>query len=70
MSPSSSQLSARSVSKSLGGMVVLDDVSLRVGPRSRIGLLGPNGVGKSTLLRILAGLEVPDDGTVDALRHP
>ena len=65
MSSSSSQLSARSVSKSLGGIVVLDDVTLRIGLRSRIGLLGPNGVGKSTLLRILAGVEVPDEGRVE-----
>ena len=66
MSPSASpQLSARAVSKSLGGRVVLDDVSVRVRPGSRIGLLGPNGVGKSTLLRILAGLDEPDAGTVE-----
>jgi len=62
---SSFQLSARSVSKSHGGLVVLDGVSVRVGPRSRIGLLGPNGVGKSTLLRILAGTERPDTGRVE-----
>ena len=65
MSSASPQLSARSVSKSLGGLVVLDDVSMRVGPDSRIGLLGPNGVGKSTLLRVLAGSEQPDSGSVN-----
>ena len=66
MSPSASpQLIARAVSTSLGGRVVLDDVSLGVRPGSRIGLLGPNGVGKSTLLRILAGLDEPDGGTVE-----
>ena len=38
------------IAKSHGAQVVLDDVTLTVGPRSRIGLVGPNGVGKSTLL--------------------
>jgi ATPase subunit of ABC transporter with duplicated ATPase domains len=42
----------------------LSDVTLVVPPRARIGLVGPNGVGKSTLLRILAGTERPDAGTV------
>ena len=65
MAPKPFQLSARSVSKSHGGLVVLDDVSVRVGPGSRIGLLGPNGVGKSTLLRVLAGIEAPDSGSVE-----
>ncbi len=57
-------LAARSVSKSFGDTVVLDRVSLTVGPDSRIGLVGPNGIGKSTLLRVLAGLEEPDSGAV------
>ncbi len=66
MSPAShAQLLARELSRSLGGQLVLRDVSLSVGPGDRIGLLGPNGVGKSTLLRILAGLERPDEGTVE-----
>ncbi len=43
---------------------MLDDVSVLVAPRSRVGLLGPNGVGKSSLLRILAGQDRPDAGTV------
>jgi ATPase subunit of ABC transporter with duplicated ATPase domains len=52
------------VTKGFGAHTVLDDVSLTVGLRSRLGLVGPNGVGKSTLLRLLAGLEEPDAGTV------
>jgi ATPase subunit of ABC transporter with duplicated ATPase domains len=52
------------VTRGFGAHTVLDDVTLTVGPRSRLGLVGPNGVGKSTLLRLLAGLEQPDAGTV------
>jgi ATPase subunit of ABC transporter with duplicated ATPase domains len=58
------QLSARHVHVSLGPIVVLRDVSLTVGPEARVGLLGPNGVGKSTLLKALAGLVMPDEGEV------
>jgi len=57
-------LEARSLSKSFGDTVVLDRVSLAVTPGSRIGVVGPNGIGKSTLLRVLAGLELPDSGTL------
>ncbi|MDQ3992619.1 MAG: ATP-binding cassette domain-containing protein, partial [Actinomycetota bacterium] len=48
------RLSLDGVTKSYGAQLVLNDVSLAVGPQTRIGLVGPNGVGKSTLLRILA----------------
>jgi len=57
-------LRARNIAKSYGDTVVLDGLSLTVTPASRIGVLGPNGVGKSTLLRVLAGLEEPDSGTI------
>jgi ATPase subunit of ABC transporter with duplicated ATPase domains len=57
-------LAARNVSKSYGATLVLDELSLVVPPGSRIGLVGPNGIGKSTLLRILAGIESPDSGRV------
>ena len=57
-------LVARSVSHARGGRAVLADVSLTVGPQACVGVTGPNGVGKSTLLRLLAGIEAPDAGTV------
>lgn len=56
-------LRAEGIHKSYATHVVLSGVSLAVGERDRIGLIGANGTGKSTLLRILAG-EVPDAGDV------
>ena len=47
-----------------GGLTVLDGVDVTVGPRTRLGVVGPNGVGKTTLLRLLAGLDRPDRGSV------
>jgi sulfate transport system ATP-binding protein len=53
-----------SVSKRFGDFVALDDVSLKVRDGSLTALLGPSGGGKSTLLRVIAGLEAPDSGRV------
>ncbi len=52
------------VAKHYGAHTILEDVTLTIGPHARIGVVGPNGVGKSTLLKILAGLEEPDEGAV------
>ncbi|MFF2050003.1 ABC-F family ATP-binding cassette domain-containing protein [Leifsonia sp. NPDC058194] len=57
-------LRADGVSLSYGERRILTDVSLTVAPGSRLGLIGENGVGKSTLLRLLAGVESPDAGTI------
>lgn len=57
-------VSARNLSKAHGSNIVLRDVHLSVDGGTRLGVVGPNGVGKSTLLRVLAGLELPDDGRV------
>jgi ATPase subunit of ABC transporter with duplicated ATPase domains len=57
-------LVARDITKSYGPNPVLERVSVTVAPRDRIGVIAPNGTGKTTLLRILAGLERPDAGTV------
>jgi ATP-binding cassette ChvD family protein len=52
------------VRKSYDGKVVLDDVVLGFLPGAKVGVVGPNGMGKSTLLRIMAGLEQPSNGEV------
>jgi sulfate transport system ATP-binding protein len=57
-------IDVRNVSKSFNGFKALDDVSLSVPDGSLTALLGPSGGGKSTLLRVLAGLEQPDAGEV------
>ncbi len=63
-SASFASLVARDITKSFGPRVVLDRISCTVGPMHRVGVIAPNGTGKSTLLKILAGLDVPDSGTV------
>ena len=50
------------VRKAYGDKVVLDDVTLHFLPGAKIGVLGPNGTGKSSLLKMMAGLEQPSNG--------
>ncbi|WP_290703402.1 ATP-binding cassette domain-containing protein [Amphritea sp.] len=52
------------VSQAYNGVPVISDLTLSVQRGDRIGLIGPNGIGKSTLLRILLGQLVPDEGEV------
>ena len=54
----------RSVEKFYGGRTVLRGLEMKVTPGARIGLIGANGTGKSTLLRVLADLEEVDAGEV------
>src|SRR5690554_1989430 len=57
-------IKAVGITKRFGGFVALDDVDLNVTSGRLTALLGPSGGGKSTLLRIIGGLEEPDAGTV------
>lgn len=59
-----------SVSKRFGGLTVLDGVSLSVGARDILGLVGPNGSGKTTTVNLITGIHHADSGTIvfDGLR--
>ncbi len=52
------------ITRRFGEVTALDDVSLEIGQGEFFALLGPSGCGKTTLLRIIAGFETPDGGTV------
>ena len=57
-------LSLSGIRKSFGALTVVDDVSLEVARGEFFALLGPSGCGKTTLLRMIAGFETPDSGTI------
>jgi ATP-binding cassette subfamily F protein 3 len=61
-------LQARSIAKSFGSRQILDGLDLDIEPGARLGVIGPNGGGKSTLMRILAGEEHADAGSVTSRR--
>ena len=52
------------VGKSLGGKLLFDELTLMMKPGDRLGIVGPNGVGKTTLIKTILGLEPPDRGKV------
>jgi len=56
-------VSLNAVRKSFGSRTVLDGLDFAIEPRARVGVIGANGSGKSTMLRLIAGLEEPDAGT-------
>ena len=60
----SGTLIARDLSKAHGAATILAGVSVTVAPGDVLGVVGPNGPGKSTLLRLLAGVDAPDAGDV------
>ena len=54
---------AQNISKSFGDKVLFENLSFKIPPGSIVGVIGPNGVGKTTLFRILTGHEKPDSGS-------
>ncbi len=63
--PSSVGISFDKVSLSYGDRVILDEVSFYIAPGDFVGLVGPNGVGKTTILRLIVGEEKPDLGEIN-----
>ena len=61
-------LSAEGISKSYSEKILFDNLSIGINEGEKIGLIGINGTGKSTLLKILAGEEKPDTGSIIAIK--
>ncbi len=57
-------IAASGISKAYSSRLLFDGVSFEIAPRDRVGLVGVNGCGKTTLFRILTGEEAPDSGTI------
>jgi ATP-binding cassette subfamily F protein uup len=57
-------IEAKTISKSYDGKVIVPSLSLIISPKTRLGLMGVNGCGKSTLIKLLTGKETPDAGSV------
>ena len=57
-------ISLDSITVSYGGFTLLDEVSLHIGDRDRIGLVGKNGAGKSTMLKLIMELQSPTSGKI------
>ncbi|MEU5717869.1 ABC transporter ATP-binding protein [Streptomyces sp. NPDC020403] len=64
MMPAGSLLTARDLRKTYGSTAALDGASFSVHPGEVVAVMGPSGSGKSTLLHCLAGIVVPDSGTI------
>src|SRR6478672_2420773 len=61
-------LNLNGITVRLGGRVILDGATAALPPGSRVGLIGRNGAGKSTMVRVIAGLLEPDGGSADMPR--
>ena len=57
-------LEIKNIYKSFGSLQVLKDISLSIGKREIVAIVGPSGAGKTTLLQIIGTLEKPDSGSV------
>jgi len=63
-------LAAENITKTYGVRTLFDNITLNIADTDKIGLIGINGTGKSSFLRILAGIDGPDKGTVTSFLNP
>src|SRR5689334_3137077 len=63
-----SMLNLTDITVRLGGRTILDGATAALPPKSRVGLIGRNGAGKPTLVRVIAGMLEPDTGSADMPR--
>ena len=57
-------INVENLTKSFGGHTLFEDISFRLNPKERIGIVGRNGHGKTTLFKLIAGDELPDSGSI------
>ena len=57
-------ITLENISKSYSEKILVDNISLGINEGEKIGIIGVNGTGKSTFLKIIAGVEEPDAGTI------
>jgi len=62
-------ITVQNLAKRFGNTVLFEDVTFTIGNKEKVGLVGRNGLGKTTLLKIIAGIEQPDEGSVAIPRH-
>jgi ATP-binding cassette subfamily F protein 3 len=62
-------IAVENLSKKYGDQILFDNVSFKINRKERVGLVGRNGHGKTTLFRILAGIEEPDEGSIAIPRN-
>lgn len=62
-------IAVQNLAKRFGNTVLFEDVTFTIGNKEKVGLVGRNGLGKTTLLKIIAGIEQPDEGSVAIPRH-
>ena len=58
-------ISVKGLTKRYGDVVAVDAIDLEIAPGEFFTMLGPSGSGKTTTLRMIAGFEIPDEGTIE-----
>ncbi|HNZ67622.1 MAG TPA: ATP-binding cassette domain-containing protein, partial [Planctomycetota bacterium] len=62
-------ITSKNLSKKFGNTLLFEDVTFSIGSKEKVGLVGRNGLGKTTLLKIIVGTEQPDEGAITIPKH-